>query len=46
LICLLEVLKELNEAEPEIIIVPGRDGKVVGGLLEADALTVGFNLEI
>ena len=41
----LKALKELNEAEPEIIIVPGHDGEIVGGLVEAGVLTEGFNLE-
>lgn len=40
----LKALKELNEAEPEIAIVPGHDGEIVGGLVEAGVLTEGFDL--
>lgn len=40
----LKALKELSEAEPEIVIVPGHDGEIVGNLVEAGVLTEGFDL--
>jgi glyoxylase-like metal-dependent hydrolase (beta-lactamase superfamily II) len=38
----LAALKELSEAEPEISIVPGHDGEIVGSLVEAGILIEGF----
>lgn len=38
----LAALKALNEAEPEIAIVPGHDGEIVGELIESGALAEGF----
>ena len=40
----LAALKELSDAEPEISIVPGHDGEIVGGLVEAGILTEGFSV--
>src|SRR5690606_38980467 len=31
----LKALKDLSEAEPEISIIPGHDGEIVGNLVEA-----------
>lgn len=42
----LAALKRLSEAEPEISIVPGHDGEIVGGLVEAGVLTEGFDLAV
>lgn len=41
----LKALKELSEAEPEISIVPGHDGEIVGNLVEAGVLIEGFELD-
>ncbi|MEQ8267827.1 MAG: MBL fold metallo-hydrolase [Parvibaculum sp.] len=38
----LAALKALNEEEPEISIVPGHDGEIVGELIESGALAEGF----
>ncbi|ABS64939.1 beta-lactamase domain protein [Parvibaculum lavamentivorans DS-1] len=38
----LAALKKLNEAEPEIAIVPGHDGEIVGELIESGVLAEGF----
>jgi len=38
----LKALSELAEAEPEIAIVPGHDGEMVGNLVEAGLLIEGF----
>lgn len=38
----LAALKALNEAEPEIAIVPGHDGDIVGELIESGVLEEGF----
>ncbi|MFN4355689.1 MBL fold metallo-hydrolase [Parvibaculum sp.] len=40
----LAALHALSEAEPEIAIVPGHDGEIVGQLVEAGRLTEGFSL--
>lgn len=40
----LAALKELSDAEPEIAIVPGHDGEIVGGLVEAGAFSEGFDV--
>lgn len=40
----LAALKRLSEAEPEISIIPGHDGEIIGGLVEAGILTEGFDL--
>ncbi|MBX3497606.1 MAG: MBL fold metallo-hydrolase [Parvibaculum sp.] len=41
----LAALSRLNQAEPDIAIVPGHDAGVVDGLLEAGILTLGFTVE-
>ncbi|PKQ06660.1 MAG: MBL fold metallo-hydrolase [Alphaproteobacteria bacterium HGW-Alphaproteobacteria-11] len=41
----LAALSRLNQAEPDIAIVPGHDAGVVDGLLEAGTLTLGFTVE-
>ena len=33
-----------SEAEPEISIIPGHDGEIVGNLVEAGVLTEGFDV--
>lgn len=38
----LAALKALNDAEPEIAIVPGHDGEIVGELIESGVLAEGF----
>ncbi|MFN4230117.1 MBL fold metallo-hydrolase [Parvibaculum sp.] len=40
----LKALKDLSEAEPEISIIPGHDGEIVGNLVEAGVLTEGFDV--
>lgn len=40
----LAALHALSEAEPDIAIVPGHDGEIVGQLVEAGKLTEGFTL--
>ena len=40
----LAALKELSDAEPEIAIVPGHDGEIIGGLIEAGAFSEGFEV--
>lgn len=40
----LAALHALSEAEPEIAIVPGHDGEIVGQLVEAGRLAEGFTL--
>lgn len=40
----LAALHALSEAEPEIAIVPGHDGEIVGQLIEAGKLSEGFSL--
>ena len=41
----LAALHELHVAEPDIAIVPGHDGGIVEGLLEAGILAQGFSVE-
>lgn len=40
----LAALHALSEAEPEIAIVPGHDGEIVGQLVESGRLAEGFSL--
>ena len=40
----LLALKVLSEAEPELAIIPGHDGEVVGELIEGGALSEGFSV--
>lgn len=42
----LAALKALSEAEPDIAIVPGHDGEVLGALVEAGVLKEGFSVTI
>lgn len=42
----LAALKALNEAEPDIVIVPGHDGEILGALVEAGVLKEGFSVTI
>ena len=40
----LAALKRLSDEEPEISIVPGHDGEIIGGLIESGVLTEGFTV--
>lgn len=42
----LAALKALSEAEPDIAIVPGHDGEILGALVEAGVLKEGFSVTL